>query len=152
MDKTQMEIQDHLVLLPPQLIQLLKQIMKKIKKLEVLANKLDLQLPITHNQLNLLQVKTHQPHSCTKRLSSGLTWKNCARYVFVSILNLMICAAKIVMAKRASWCALCNVKINCNGFDDLNYVNEVSQKADELLAEAIRREKLIVKAVEKSMQ
>ena len=61
MDKTQMEIQDHLVLLPPQLIQLLKQIMKKIKKLEVLANKLDLQLPITHNQLNLLQILKEVP-------------------------------------------------------------------------------------------
>lgn len=54
--------------------------------------------------------------------------------------------------KTAIYGAYLNVKINCNGFDDLNYVNEVSQKADELLAEAIRREKLIVKAVEKSMQ
>ncbi|HMS97605.1 MAG TPA: glutamate formimidoyltransferase [Saprospiraceae bacterium] len=54
--------------------------------------------------------------------------------------------------KTAIYGAYLNVKINCNGFDDQNYVNEVSQKAEELLAEAIRREKLIVKAVEKSMQ
>ena len=54
--------------------------------------------------------------------------------------------------KTAIYGAYLNVKINCNGFDDQNYVNEVSQKADEILAEAIRREKLIVKAVEKSMQ
>ncbi|MBK7787547.1 MAG: glutamate formimidoyltransferase [Saprospiraceae bacterium] len=54
--------------------------------------------------------------------------------------------------KTAIYGAYLNVKINCNGFDDQNYVNEVSQKADEMLAEAIRREKLIVKAVEKSMQ
>lgn len=54
--------------------------------------------------------------------------------------------------KTAIYGAYLNVKINCNGFDDHNYVNEVSQKAEELLAEAIKREKLIVKAVEKSMQ
>ena len=54
--------------------------------------------------------------------------------------------------KTAIYGAYLNVKINCNGFDDQNYVNEVSQIADEMLAEAIRREKLIVKAVEKSMQ
>lgn len=54
--------------------------------------------------------------------------------------------------KTAIYGAYLNVKINCNGFDDVNYVSEVSQQADEILAEAIKREKQIVKAVEKSMQ
>lgn len=54
--------------------------------------------------------------------------------------------------KTAIYGAYLNVKINCNGFDDADYVNQVSQEAEAMLAEAIRREKLIVKAVEKSMQ
>lgn len=54
--------------------------------------------------------------------------------------------------KTAIYGAYLNVKINCAGFDDENFVASVTQQADQLLQEAIKKEQNIVKAVEKSIQ
>ncbi len=54
--------------------------------------------------------------------------------------------------KTAIYGAYLNVKINCAGFDDENFVASVTQQADQLLEEAIKKEQNIVKAVEKSIQ
>ena len=54
--------------------------------------------------------------------------------------------------KTAIYGAYLNVKINCAGFDDENYVRTVNEEAENILEEAIKKEKAIVKAVEKSIQ
>ena len=54
--------------------------------------------------------------------------------------------------KTAIYGAYLNVKINCAGFDDEAFVASVTQQADQLLQEAIKKEQNIVKAVEKSIQ
>lgn len=54
--------------------------------------------------------------------------------------------------KTAIYGAYLNVKINCAGFDDEDFVASVTQQADQLLEEAIKKEQNIVKAVEKSIQ
>ena len=54
--------------------------------------------------------------------------------------------------KTAIYGAYLNVKINCAGFDDENFVRTVNEEAENILEEAIKKEKAIVKAVEKSIQ
>ena len=54
--------------------------------------------------------------------------------------------------KTAIYGAYLNVKINCAGFEDENFVRTVNEEAENILEEAIKKEKAIVKAVEKSIQ
>lgn len=54
--------------------------------------------------------------------------------------------------KTAIYGAYLNVKINCAGFDDENFVRTVTEEAETILEEAIKKEKAMVKAVEKSIQ
>lgn len=53
--------------------------------------------------------------------------------------------------KTAIHGAYLNVKINCAGFDDADFVADVSQQADQLLQEAVKKEQKIIEAVEKSI-
>ena len=53
--------------------------------------------------------------------------------------------------KTAIHGAYLNVKINCAGFDDADFVADVSQQADQLLLEAVKKEQKIIEAVEKSI-